>query len=109
MLQSHFKPLDSLLSQIFFFAGVKPAVVPPSVITKWFKDIQPLKSQGKWSAWVFCGMENHGGTDEDVYLVICGMNGESQPIKINEKDKLNPSNVVKLDVSTNACTNVQMY
>lgn len=51
-------------------------------------------------------MENHGGTDEDVYLVICGMNGESQPIKINEKDKLNPSNVVKLDVSTNTCTNV---
>ncbi|KAJ8306150.1 hypothetical protein KUTeg_016695 [Tegillarca granosa] len=79
--------------------GVRPAVVPPSVITKWFKDIQPLKSQGKWSAWVFCGMENHGGTDEDVYLVICGMNGESKPVKINEKDQLNPSNVVKLDLS----------
>ena len=58
---------------------------------------KPVKSKGRWTVYVQTGAPNDAGTKEKVFLVLCGLKGESDPIHINVKDDLDPGSFIKLE------------
>ncbi|XP_069127319.1 uncharacterized protein [Argopecten irradians] len=76
-----------------------PCMCPNEITQKWFKDVQPLRSRGKWSLWVFCGQQNSGATTEEVFCVVYGLDGQSDPIHLNADQQFTRGAVVKLEVN----------
>lgn len=80
------------------FTAVQPCEVPSKVVEKYFGDISPPISKGRWQISVECGKD---GTEDDVFLVVYGVKGHSTPHHINSKEKLTPGALIISDVSTN--------
>lgn len=78
------------------FPAVQPCEVPSKVVERFFGDISPLISKGRWRILVECGKD---GTEDDVFLVVYGIKGQSTPRHINKTEKLTPGALLISDVS----------
>ncbi|XP_060083246.1 lipoxygenase homology domain-containing protein 1-like [Ylistrum balloti] len=96
----------------FSLTEILPSICPNEITQKWFKDVQPLRSSGEWSLSVFCGQQNSGATTEEVYCVVYGLNGQSDPIHLNADQQFTRGAAVKLEVNLGdigAIYKVRMY
>lgn len=78
-------------------AGVQACEVPSKVVERFYGDISPLTSKGRWQILVECGQN---GTEDDVFLVVYGVKGHSSPHHINKGEKLTPGALIISNVST---------
>ncbi|XP_048764444.2 lipoxygenase homology domain-containing protein 1-like isoform X2 [Ostrea edulis] len=86
---------DRNVSKEFPAAAVQPCEVPSKVVEKYFGDISPPISKGRWQISVECGKD---GTEDDVFLVVYGVKGHSTPHHINSKEKLTPGALIISDI-----------
>ena len=54
-------------------------------------------------AWVQTGTQNDSGTSDKVCLVLCGLKEESEPVRVNDKDSLNPGSFIRFEVMVQLC------